>query len=155
MPHLSDQNHYGDTALIVAVLCNNLGGARSLMDVGADPGLKGEHGITATQYAPRFSKAVLEMLALLQESGADVCEWVGNYGCQVSISQRPGVGESSTYSRIYQFPPLWWPVVHWRGIDEDHRHGGNTIYPHLPSKIAGKVWIWHAQVLGTVEPATT
>lgn len=72
MPHLNDQNRYGDTPLIVAVLCNNCRAAKLLLDVGADPNARGEYGIMASQCALRQGN--LEMLALLQESGAETCD---------------------------------------------------------------------------------
>ncbi|CAN8096760.1 unnamed protein product [Discula destructiva] len=72
VPHLNDQNIYGDTALIVAVLCNNVGAVKLLLDVGAEPNIQGEHGIVATQYA--LQQGNLEILALLTNAGGELVE---------------------------------------------------------------------------------
>lgn len=68
-PCLDNQNHYGDTALIIAVICNHFEAATLLLSFGADPNIKGEHGMVAMHYA--VQQRNLEMLALLQQYGAE------------------------------------------------------------------------------------
>lgn len=75
VPYLNNQNHYGDTALTVAVQCNHLQAASLLLAVGADPNIKGEDESTAAQYA--FQLGHMEMLALLWNSGAEIGGEVG------------------------------------------------------------------------------
>ncbi|KUI64510.1 Palmitoyltransferase akr1 [Cytospora mali] len=69
-PPLDDQNHYGDTALIVAVISRNLAAARVLLEAGANPNLKGEQNSTAAQYAER--QGCLDMMCLLVGFGAEL-----------------------------------------------------------------------------------
>lgn len=72
VPCLDHQNHYGDTALIVASICGHLEAARLLLSVGADPNIMGEDGMVAAQYA--YQQGNLGMLDLLQEYGAETGE---------------------------------------------------------------------------------
>lgn len=71
---LNHQNHYGDTALFVAVICNHYNAANLLLNLGADPNIKGEDGVGAAQYA--FQVGSMEMLGLLQRFGAEIGEWM-------------------------------------------------------------------------------
>jgi len=65
IPHLNDPNIYGDTALIAAVIYNNVAAAKLLLDIGADPNIRGEYNIVATQYTLYYGK--FELLALLTD----------------------------------------------------------------------------------------
>lgn len=69
-PWIECRNHYGDTALITAVICQNYEAARMLLQAGADPNAKGDFGGTAVQCATH--RGDTEMIDLLVEFGAQV-----------------------------------------------------------------------------------
>ncbi|KAL1850470.1 hypothetical protein Daus18300_012884 [Diaporthe australafricana] len=71
---LNQQNTYGDTALVIAVTSYNIDAARALLEVGADPNVKGEYGNTAYQYA--YQQGNSEMLELLYHFGADTLDFM-------------------------------------------------------------------------------
>lgn len=63
-PCLNHRNHSSDTALIIAIIYNHLEAAKLLLNLGADPNIKGEGGLPAIYHA--IYQSNLEMLALLQ-----------------------------------------------------------------------------------------
>lgn len=65
---INDRNLYGDTALIIAVICGNKEVAKGLLELRADPNCRGEHDATALDYAVREGDA--ELVALLIAVGA-------------------------------------------------------------------------------------
>lgn len=69
---LEVRNHYGDTALVTAVLSQNHNAARMLLEVGADPNAQGEFGSTAVECASRRHDA--DMVDLLAEFGAKLVD---------------------------------------------------------------------------------
>lgn len=71
-PWLEARNHYGDTALVTAVLSQNHSAARMLLEVGADPNAQGEFGSTAAECASRRHDA--DMVVLLAEFGAELVD---------------------------------------------------------------------------------
>ncbi|KAJ0123531.1 Palmitoyltransferase akr1 [Diaporthe amygdali] len=74
MSYLDQRNIYGDTALIIAVTSYNIDAARLLLEVGADPNVKGEYENTAYQYAHQQGNT--EMLELLYQFGADSSDYM-------------------------------------------------------------------------------
>ena len=72
MLYLNQQNMYGDTTFVIAVTSYNIDAARLILEVGANPNIKGEYRNTAYQYI--YQQGINEMLKLLYRFGADTLD---------------------------------------------------------------------------------
>lgn len=66
---INNKNYYGDTPLIVAILCQNFEAVRILLEAGADSNMRGEFGISPMEHAMRQNQ--MDIGRLLRDFGAD------------------------------------------------------------------------------------
>lgn len=66
---VNDRNLYGDTPLIIAVICDNKLAIKMFLELGASPNIRGEYDATALDYALRQKDS--ELIAILNAVGAE------------------------------------------------------------------------------------
>lgn len=69
---LNHQNLYGDTALIIAVICENMEAVKLLLELGADPNIRGEYNATALDYAVQQQNPELAVLTAFGAEAGDM-----------------------------------------------------------------------------------
>lgn len=91
---LDRHDNNGDTALILAVISNNLGALEKLLEMGANPTLRNKQGETVLSIAQALNN--IEMIELLEKAIKDKAYFFFNRAMVSSIAQSSGLVHFST-----------------------------------------------------------